>query len=108
VPSITADVPPVDLFAFDVSELVSPTDCATRIAASVTIARAAPDVGSTRFRVNIPNAATSPVVVCANLWIENEPVTCVVEPAVDSVAVVEVPGVVSAPVTGTISLPGVA
>jgi protein involved in polysaccharide export with SLBB domain len=75
-----------------------------------------------RFSVNIPTAATSPVVVCANLRIENEPMTCetelamappdVVDVDVVEIAVVDVPefcgAVVTVPVTGTISLPGVA
>lgn len=49
---------------------------ATGIVACVTIVRAAPDAGSVRLSVNMPTAATSPVVVCANLRIENVPVTC--------------------------------
>jgi hypothetical protein len=47
----------------------------------VTIVRAALDAGSMRLRVNVPTAATSPAVVRANLWMENEPVTCGTEEA---------------------------
>jgi hypothetical protein len=46
------------------------------MAACVTIVRAALDAASVKLRVNMPTAATSPVVVCANLRIANEPVTC--------------------------------
>jgi hypothetical protein len=59
-----------------VETLVPSLDPATGMAASVTIVRAAPDVGSVRLSVNMPTAATSPVVVCANRRIENVPVTC--------------------------------
>jgi hypothetical protein len=59
-----------------VGELVSSPDRATGIAACVTIVRAEFDAGSVRLSVNMPTAATSPVVVCANLRIANEPVTC--------------------------------
>lgn len=51
-------------------------DRSTGTAACVTIVRATPVEGSVRLRVNIPTAATSPAVVCANRRIENEPVTC--------------------------------
>ena len=54
---------------------VSP-ELATGIVACVTIVRAAPDVGSVTLSVNMPTAATSPVVVCANLRMENVPVIC--------------------------------
>jgi hypothetical protein len=58
----------------EVGSLADPT---TGIAACVTIVREAPDAGSVRLNVNMPTAATSPVVVCANRRIENVPVTCV-------------------------------
>lgn len=98
----------VDLGASCARALDWPLDCPTRIAASVTIARAAPDAGSVRFSVNIPKAATSPAVLCANLWIENDPVTRVIELALELAEVADAAGVASVPVIGTISLPGVA
>jgi hypothetical protein len=110
-------------------ELDSSPDCATGIAACVTIVRAAPDAGSVRFSVNTPTAATSPDVVCANLRIENDPVTCVIASAtlpgvvdagvvgdavggccdgvMGSVGVVGVAGVANEPVMGILSLPDV-
>jgi hypothetical protein len=82
--------------ALVVAELVSSPDHATGTAACVTIVRAAFDVASVRLRVNMPTAATSPVVVCANLRIENEPVTCGVEATSRSGVVAVVTAVVDA------------
>ena len=64
--SITADVPVVGLAELDEEELDESAACATRMEASVMIILGAPDAGSIRFSVNMPNAATSPAVVCAN------------------------------------------
>ena len=50
-------------------------DRATGMATCVTIVRAAPEAGSAKLTVSVPTAATAPSVVCANLWIENDPVT---------------------------------
>jgi hypothetical protein len=45
------------------------------MATCVTIVRAALETGSAKLTVSVPTAATAPSVVCANLWIENDPIT---------------------------------
>lgn len=74
--SATDDAAVVGATGLGAGALDSPPARSTGTAACVTIVRAAPVEGSVRLRVNIPTAATSPSVVCANRRIENEPVTC--------------------------------
>jgi hypothetical protein len=45
------------------------------MATCVTIVRAALETGSAKLTASVPTAATAPSVVCANLWIENDPIT---------------------------------
>jgi len=82
VPSAIDDEAVVGVTGLGVDgELESLPEPTTGIAACVTTVRVAPDAGSVRLIVNMPTAATSPVVVCENLRIANEPVTCVVASA---------------------------
>jgi len=75
-----------------VGELDPSLDLSTGIATCVTTVRAAPVAESVRRTVSMPTAATPPSVVCANLRIENVPVTCDAASAAT--------GVIAAGVTG--------